>query len=359
MFKRSGIWQYLTAILIIAVIPWVTRQMEVEFYLTQFSMAAYYTIVVLSLCMLMGFAGQISLGHGAFFALGGYTSAILTTMDLTAYSNHGFVRILQTLHILKGHTDIYGKTVLAFAPPAAMVAGLLLTAVVALLIGYPSLRLKGYYLAMATLGFGLIVYRLLVGSSFTGAADGINGVPMMELGKFAVAQKNAYRFFNFYLAWGLALAVLFFMRNIIRSRVGRALQAIHDAELAANTMGVNTANMKLQVFVLSAVLSAAAGALMTHYNGGIGPSEAGAMKSIRYVALVAAGGMGSLWGGLAVSAVLNVLSLRGVFGTYDEAVFGLLLILIVALTPNGPLQSMAGWFAQKFGVKKRQARGEL
>ena len=110
--------------------------------------------------------------------------------------------------------------------------------------------------------------------------------------------------------------------NLVHSRVGRALRAIHGAEDAASAMGVDTARFKLATFVLRAALAAVAGVLLTHYNGGIGPSEASIMKSVRYVAIVAVGGMANLWGTLVASAVLNFLSLRGVFGTYDDAVFG-------------------------------------
>ena len=143
------------------------------------------------------------------------------------------------------------------------------------------------------------------------------------------------------MAWGFALLVLVLLLNLTQSRVGRALRSIHGSEAAANAMGVNTAGYKLKTFVISAVLAAAAGCFLTHYNGGIGPSEAGAMKSVRYVALVAAGGMANLWGALVVSAILNFLSLRGVFGTYDHAVFGAMLIVIVSLAPDGPLQPLA------------------
>jgi branched-chain amino acid transport system permease protein len=140
------------------------------------------------------------------------------------------------------------------------------------------------------------------------------------------------------------------LRNILVSRVGRALLAIHDRELAANAMGINTAAYKLRAFVLSAVLAAAAGVFFTHYTAGIGPSEAGAMKSVRYVALAAAGGMANLWGVTAVSTLLNYLSLRGLFGTYDHAVFGLILIVIVALAPAGPLQPV-GRMVRRWGQR--------
>ena len=126
--------------------------------------------------------------------------------------------------------------------------------------------------------------------------------------------------------------------NLIDSRVGRALAAVHGAEDAAEAMGIPTARYKLNMFVLSAVFAALAGVLLTHYNGGIGPSEAGVMKSVRYVAIVAIGGMANLWGAVSMSLVLNYLSLRGYFGTYDDAVFGVILILIMLFAPDGLLR---------------------
>jgi branched-chain amino acid transport system permease protein len=146
---------------------------------------------------------------------------------------------------------------------------------------------------------------------------------------------------NYYIACALVMLLLFLLRNLVHSRVGRALQAIHDRETAANAMGIDTAAYKLKVFVLSALLAALAGVFYTHYAGGIGPSEAGAFKSVRYLALAAVGGMANLWGVTAVSTALTFLSLRGWFGSYDNAVFGLVLILVISLAPDGPFKPLA------------------
>ncbi|TFH40759.1 MAG: branched-chain amino acid ABC transporter permease, partial [Chrysiogenales bacterium] len=121
-------------------------------------------------------------------------------------------------------------------------------------------------------------------------------------------------------------------------RVGRALRAIHGSEEAANAMGVNTPRYKLMVFVLSAVYASVAGVFLTHFNGGIGPSEAAVMKSVSYVAIVAVGGMANLWGALVIGILLNYLSLRGYFGSYDEFVFGGILIVIMLFFPDGLLK---------------------
>jgi len=152
---------------------------------------------------------------------------------------------------------------------------------------------------------------------------------------------------------------LLFLINLVHSRIGRAFRAIHGSEEAANAMGINTPRLKLQAFVISAVFAALAGVFLTHYNGGIGPSEASVMKSIRYVAIVAVGGMASLWGVFFMGILLNFMSLRGMFGTYDDAVFGVILILIMLFAPNGLLrlhlwQRMRRWR----GVDKPKSRTE-
>jgi len=330
-----------------------------EYYLTQLIMAAYYTIVAMGLSLVMGYTGQVSLGHGAFVAIGGYASACLTTTHIAAAETAAWGQWLQRLGVLAARPDLYGREIITATPWAAFVVAMLLALIVSLLIGYPALRLKGHYLAMATLGFGLIVYRMLLGSDITGSADGIHSVPPLTFGLgLQVSGDRAHRVQNYYIAWGLAVAVFVLLLNLVHSRVGRALRSIHGGELASNAMGIDTARYKLQVFVLSALLAAGAGSFMTHYYGGIGPSEAGAMKSVRYVSLVAAGGMANLPGVLVVSTILNFLSLRGCFGTLDHAVFGVILIAIISLAPRGPLKPAGEWIRRLFARLARDKTGE-
>jgi branched-chain amino acid transport system permease protein len=332
------------------------RATGTEYCLTQLTMAVYYAMVVMGLCLLMGYAGQVSLGHGAFFAIGGYTAAVLTTHDLSALKDAAWAGWLRHAHVLVARQDLYGEAALTVTPWAAFGAAMVATFLIALLIGWPALRLRGHYLAMATLGFGLIVSKIFLGSAITGAADGINAVPQWKLVPgLTVSGETALRVQNYYIACGLALLLLVFLRNLVHSRVGRALQAIHDGETAANAMGINTAACKLKVFVLSALLAAMAGVFFTHYTGGIGPSEAGALKSVRYVALAAVGGMANLWGVTLMSIALNYCSLRGWFGSYDHAVFGALLILIISLAPEGPLKPLALWLKR---LMTGEANGE-
>ena len=308
------------------------------YFLTQLTMTGYYTLVVVGLCLLMGYAGQISIGHAGFFAIGGYTTAFLTTCNLAPYAQRPAVALLLRTGLAVSGRDLYGAALTTLHPGLAFAGALALAATVAVLIGIPVLRLKGHYLAMATLGFGLIVYRVVLGTAALGAADGLSDVPAFVLAPgVKIAGGVAGRLANYYVAWGLVMLAALLMLNLMHSRAGRALAAIHGNEAAAQAMGVDTAAFKLRLFVCSAILAAAAGALLTHFTGGIGPSEAGVMKSVRYVAIVAVGGMANLWGTIGASALLNFLSLRGYFGTYDDAVFGGCLVLMMLFAPQGLL----------------------
>ncbi|MBI5558309.1 MAG: branched-chain amino acid ABC transporter permease [Deltaproteobacteria bacterium] len=336
--------------LVLIGIQQLTQMTGTVYYLTQMTMTAYYALLVIGLCLVMGYAGQISLGHAGFFAIGGYTSAVLTTYNLTPLLEKGNVLIsfMQASGVLVTRQSLYGQTLLSVHPWPACIVALILATAIAFLIGIPVLKLKGHYLAMATLGFGIIIYRVALASEIFGQADGISAVPgFVLLPDLIVSGDFNNRVQNYYIACSTLIIGFLLLQNLIDSRVGRALRAIHGSEEAANAMGVNTTRYKLYTFVLSAVFAALAGILLTHYNGGIGPSEAGIMKSVRYVAIVAIGGMANLWGALTMAAILNFLSLRGMFGSYDDAVFGSILIIIMLFAPNGLLRLPIWQFFKK------------
>jgi len=338
--RRSRHLQLLAFAAAVVAAQLLSRAAGREFLLTQLTMAGFYTLVVLGLSLLMGHAGQISIGQAGFFAIGGYTSAFLTTLDLSASRRQPLVALLERLHLLAARRDLYGGEALGVHPWAAFLVAVLLTALVAAAIGVPVLRLTGHYLAMATLAFGTIVGSVVLGTQRLGAADGLSGVPPFEvLPGLRVGGGAAGRVASYYAAWGLVALAMLLLLNLVHSRTGRALRSLHGAEEAAAAMGVDVSRLKLQVFVLSAVLAGVAGAFLTHFNAGIGPSEASILKSVRYVAIVAVGGMGSLWGTLATSAVLNFLSLRGTFGSHDDAVFGAILVAVMLLAPDGILSA--------------------
>lgn len=332
-------------IAVVVAVQMTTQLTGTSYYLTQLTMSIYSCLLIVGLCLVMGYAGQVSLGHAGFFAIGGYTSASLTTFNLlpALESGSSCVEILNKIGLLVESTSMFGEPLLSVQPWIAFLIAISLTALIAFLIGIPVLKLKGHYLAMATLGFGIIIYRIVLAMEIFGEADGISDVPGFTLFPgLTITGDLDNRIVNYYIAATVLIIGFVLLLNLIDSRVGRALRGIHGAEDAADAMGIDTARYKLYTFVISAVFAAVAGVLLTHYTGGISPSDAGVMKSVRYVAIVAIGGMASLWGALTMGGLLNFLSLRGMFGSYDDAVFGAILIIIMLFAPEGVLR-LAIW----------------
>jgi branched-chain amino acid transport system permease protein len=266
----------------------------------------------------MGYAGQISIGHAAFYAIGAYTSGLLTT---------------------KG----------GFPPLLAILVAIFLSAFIAYLIGMPTLRLRGHYLAMATLGFGEIVYIFLTASvGFTGGPSGFGEIPRIAIGNFVVESQLS----RYCLVWTLVVIGLVFSLNIIYSRVGRALRAIHGSELAASAMGVNTSKYKIQVFVLSAIYASIAGSLYAHFVTFISPSSFTLHFSILLVTMVVVGGMSNVWGALMGTVLLGLLPemLRS-FRDYDILIYGFILLGILMFMPDGlfGIVGRVGGFVRRAG----------
>ena len=299
------------------------------------------TIVVVGLNLLMGYAGQISLGQAGFYALGAYSSGILTTLA----ARHG---------ILPGIADTWWWAWLA------MIAGMILTGGFAYLVGRPILRLKGNYLAMATLGLGFIIN--IVSGEFpglTGGNDGLTEIPRLHIGGFALWPMQRY----YFLVWGMAILVIVVAVNIVNSRVGRALRAIHTNETAAGTSGVDTERVKVQALVISAVLASLAGSLYAHFQSAISPNPFGFTVSVQLVTMAAVGGLSSIWGapfGVATLFVIsdliqsrmeNVLHIQG--GGYELILYGILLVLIMIFLPAGVTTSGVEWVRR---LRRRWAR---
>ena len=327
---------------IVIIIPVITSLADSNFYLTQITMTAYYLLVALGLCLLMGYTGQVSMGQAGFFAIGGYTSAFLTTLDLSGYASSPLIKFLSSTGILISGKDLYDKNILYFSPWAGLFAAVLLAVLIAYFLGIPVLKLKGHYLVMATMSFGVVIEVIVRGTRILGGADGLSNVPAFVL--FPGVSVNGEiqdRVMNYVLAWVIVILGLLVLINLVNSKVGRALRSLHDNEEASNAMGVNTAKYKLNVFIISAIFSAVAGVFLTHFNASIGPGEVSVMKSVRYVSIVAIGGMANIWGTLIMGLILIFLSLRGVFGSFDDAVFGAILILIMLFAPDGLLKKRA------------------
>lgn len=297
------------AILVVAAYP---HFFSTNYYLTIGILIGVRAIVVVGLCLLMGYAGQASLGQAAFYAIGAYTSGILT------------VRF-------------------GLSPWIAMGGGILLACAVAAFIGWPSLKLHGHFLALATLSFGLIVYYLLKQwSGLTGGPSGFLGIPPLSVAGSRLRGSSYY-----YLVWTVLAAVIWLSRNIVNSRVGRALRAIHDSEIAAGCMGVDTFFLKLRLFILSAAFASLAGSLYAHYIRFFSPTSFGYKISIEFAIMAAVGGMASVFGGpLGVAAVTALIeTLRAVVprllpaaeavGALETTVYGIIMVIIFIYMPDG------------------------
>jgi len=260
------------------------------------------TMLAVALNLLLGFAGQISLGHAAFFGLGAYVSAFLTT-EYTMW------------------------------PWLAMVMAAVSVGILAFAIGFPILKLKGHYLAMATLGFGIIVYILFNETvELTGGPSGLSGIPNLFVGSFTF--DNDIK--NYYLIWTFAIFTMLLSVNMSRSRIGRALRAIHDSEVAARVMGVNVRYLKVQIFTVSAIISAVAGSLYAHTMTFISPASFGFNFSVELLTMVIIGGLGSIYGSFLGAAILTLLpEFLRVFQDFDIIVYGLLLIVMTMFMPGG------------------------
>ena len=291
-----------------------------EYYLGMLVFAAFNSLACIGLCLLMGYAGQISIGHAAFLGIGAYVSAITTVK-------------------------------LGWSPWSAMLAGILASALVAALVGIPSLRLKGHYLAMATLGFGAIVHVVAVAAvELTGGPAGINDIPPFELAGSLIDTDTKF----FYFSWMAVLLGLFCAFNLIHSRFGRGLKAIHGSEDAANSVGVKTATYKIKIFVLSAVYASVAGSLYASYVNYIDPGPFDVMHSVLLVTMVAVGGMHNVWGAVSGAVLLSLLpeflSLASEYSAgfgvaynpdYDTIIYGGILLAIMLFLPEGLVAGLA------------------
>lgn len=289
---------------VIALLPLILPN---KFYYDVAIKSGLNAIVCIGLNLLIGYAGQISLGHAGFFALGGYASTILTAR--------------------------WG-----WPAPLAMVVGAAAVGLIAFAVARPVLRLKGHYLAMATLGLGIIVSIVINREiALTGGPDGMS-VPALRLGELRVTGAVAW-----YWITGLFLLLAAWLSlNLIDSGIGRALRAVHGAEVAAETSGIDTARAKAMVFVVSAVFASIAGSLFAHSERFITPAEAGFLRSIEFVTMVVLGGMASTFGSVIGATILTVLpQLLVAFADYKHMVLGAILIGVMIAMPKGLVPSLA------------------
>ena len=310
--------------ILIAVLPVVIPS---SYILTVFIMVGIYALVCNGMTMLIGYAGQISLGHAAFYGVGAYSSAIISAT--------------------------YG-----LSPWFGMIVGMIIAGIIAIIVGIPTFKLKGHYLALATLGFGIIVFTLFKEfRELTGGSNGFFGIPSINLFGFEFNSDLRY----FYLVWVFVFIGIIFSRNIIHSRIGRALRSIEGSEIASDAVGVNIMKYKLQVFVLSAMFASLAGSLLAHYVSFINPDLFGAMTSIYFLIMVIIGGSKSIWGSVIGAATYVLLGellkhfmpilLPNKGGEFEIVFFGILLVVTLIYMPNGLSPQLEKIFS-KFQKKK-------
>ncbi|MDP9443679.1 MAG: ATP-binding cassette domain-containing protein, partial [Actinomycetota bacterium] len=272
--------------------------------------ALIYALAALGLSLLMGLAGQVSLGQAGFFAIGAYTQAVL----VTKYDAAG---------------------------PLAALAAVALTMLAALLVGMPLLRLRGHYLALATLGFGIIVTVVATESSYLGGTSGIFGISKPTLNNRTYDEPAEF----FWLLTPVVLLGLLLARNLVESRVGRALGATNDSEVAAESLGVDTFRLRLQVFVVAGAYAGLAGVFFAHWLAVVNPNAANFPLSVKFLLMSVLGGLGTVYGAVvgavAVEGLDEAMSrliprlVDGAVGEVELIGFGLVLTAIMIFLPGG------------------------
>jgi len=281
-----------------------------QYLFTLFILIGIYSIITVGLSLLIGYTGQISIGHAAFFGIGAYISGVLTT---------------------KYEMSAWG----------AMLIGMVVTFCLAYIIGIPVLKLKGHILALATIAINVIVYILLLGlSEYTGGAGGLVGIPNLSL--FGIDLGNQLYFY--YFLWGIAFLVILFSMNIIRSSIGRLLRSIHDSEIGTETLGINAAKYKVMIFSISAAYASLAGSLYAHYINFIAPPTFYITFSILLLVMVMVGGVHSIWGAIIGTTAIMFLNefirfiahnYLNVSGEVEIVFYGLIIILVMIFMPKG------------------------
>lgn len=307
----------LVAVLVAAAVTLALPAVLDDSSLAVYILLGLAAMVTVGVSLLMGYAGQVSLGQGAFYAIGAYTAALLSLNGVP--------------------------------PLAGLVAAPVLAAVFALVIGTPLLRLRGHHLAFATLAMQLILLSLAGQLEFTGGDIGLQAIPQFSVGSFEVGSAAAYA----YMTWtGLALVMLV-THNVVTSRPGRALRALATSETAAASSGIPVGRYKLVVFALSAAFAGLAGGIYCFYTGYVAPGSFPVLISIQYIVMAVVGGLGTTWGAVVGAGAITLLvqgldSLASLPGmpsyapsVLSYAVYALVLIVVVLFLPNGLLPTIA------------------
>jgi branched-chain amino acid transport system permease protein len=285
-------------------------------------------VLAVSLNLINGFTGQFSIGHAGFMAIGAYSSAIFSM-----HIGVGWVRALSALGVPQGLAQ-------AVALVVALILGGLAAALAGYFVGLPSLRLRGDYLAIVTLGFGEIIRVIITNVDAVGAARGLPGIPAWA---------------NFFWVAVAVIAVVGVSMRIAHSTHGRALFAIRDDEVAAEALGVDTTRYKVIAFVIGSFFAGIAGGLFAHYNAYLHPNSFTFLKSIEIIAMVVLGGLGSITGSILAAVLLTVLpeALRSA-QELRMVLYSLMIIVLMITRPGGLMGSREIDLSRLFG--RRRAR---
>ena len=278
-----------------------------DYWLHILTLVGINVILAVSLNLINGYTGQFSLGHAGFMAIGAYTAAAITMFAgpkiLPSLGGSGSAMALGFLFLM------------------ALVVGGIVAAVAGVVVGGPSLRLKGDYLAIVTLGFGEIISVIFRNIDTLGGALGLNGIP---------------RHTNLFWTYGFAVVTIYMVLALVHSTYGRGFIAVHDDEIAAEAMGINTTRYKITAFVIGAFFAGIAGGLFAHQISTIDPRGFTFMRSIEIVVFVILGGMGNTVGVILAAVVLTILTeyLRGL-GEWRMLMYSFLLIVLMLTRPQG------------------------
>jgi branched-chain amino acid transport system permease protein len=315
--RRGAVFGWLAALILVALwagVPAFASRSIVDMLV----FAGLYTIAGLGVSFLLGQCGIVSLAQSVFYGIGAYSTA-------------------------------YCATHFGWPAPAGFAAGMALSGVIALAVGWPVLRLSGYFLALATLALAIIGHVLFTEWDWlTGGTLGIGGIPPLSF--LGVPLNSPQRFY--YLVWPVAALLLYLHWNLLHSRTGFAMRAMRDAPAAAAVLGVDIHRLKVKVFVLSALLGALAGSLFAHYVSFVSVDSFGVDRAINFLLLAVLGGAktiaGTVLGALFITIMPHALSR---FGDVHAVLFALFLILAVIFLPEGFGGALAGWLARRRAVR--------
>src|ERR1700709_984498 len=305
--------RYATLALLAAIIGLLPLFFPSTYYFRVGSLVWVSAFAAIGLNILMGQAGQVSLGHAGFFGVGAYAVAI-------------------------------GAAHLGMPVWAALLAGAVISAGLAYLVGRPILRLKGHYLAIATLGLGVLVALVLTTESrWTGGPDGMSVARLTLFGWRATGSSTWY-----WISGGVLVLGAWIALNLTETPTGRAFRALHDSEVAARVVGIDVSRLKLQAFVIASVYASIAGSMLALMNGFINPDQAGFLHSVELVTMVVLGGLGSVVGSIVGAAVLVTLpQLLTVFQEYEHLLLGLIIILSMIFMRDGIVPTVSKLLARR------------